>query len=212
MSTLLDLGSKEALADLETMLKRLEFAGIEEVFLHATDRILAVYGCTLAPAGLLDGSATILVQRAYELAADASLQRVVPLRAVLDRFARLGKTETAFSAPDSSLVVAWAGVLPPRSGWARAGMLDSDSLKKVSQQGSARVAELLPQQAGASIVDQVRRRVWNLEIARGVPAGAAFALDTMGFLQDTATVSLSHAKGWLRLAGAHGNVIVRRPV
>src|SRR5690606_41731261 len=58
------------------------------------------------------------------------------------------------------------------------------SLRAVASEGIARVAAALPEQPGDPVVHRVRSEVWGAPVADGVPAGAAFAAEAMGFLGD----------------------------
>ncbi|HUH53010.1 MAG TPA: hypothetical protein VLZ31_03070 [Microbacteriaceae bacterium] len=199
------------LQDLSTMLRRLETVGTAEIIFQTVDQVLSVYGCTQEQGGLLNKSNTVLVHRAYRLE-EGSIptgRATMPIRSVLDRLARLEASETVLKTPESSLFVSWGGQLPRREGWRRKGELNALSLKKVAQQGMERIAGLLPADAGAPVVEKIRKSVWDLEIAPKVPAGAAFALETLGFLDDVELVVLSVLEQWTRLSSKQGDVIVR---
>lgn len=201
----------EDLQDLSTMLRRLETVGTAEIIMQTVGQVLSVYGCTQEQGGLLNKSNTVLVHRAYRLE-EGSVPNgrvTTPIRSVLDRLAHLEESETVFKTPDSSLFVSWGGQLPRREGWQRIGQLDAASLKEVAQRGMERIAGLLPADAGAPVVEKIRKSVWDLQIAPKVPAGAAFALETLGFLADVELVTLSELEQWTRLSSKHGDVLVR---
>lgn len=197
--------------DLRSFLERLGRAGSPEVRLVSRGAVLAVYGCTQAPRGLTDQIPVVLVMRAFALSEepDAEIDVTVPGRSLLDRLARLGEQDRALHLPDVTAMAAWSGVLPPLSGWQPAGAIDAASLAAVARDGSERVAAALPENPGEAVVHRVRASVWGLEIAPGVPAAAAFAAETMGFLSGAESLAVSRSVTWVRLSGPHGHVVVR---
>lgn len=205
--------------DMRVFLERLQRSGQPEVRLLTRVDALAVFGCTQAPAGLLDPVSVVLVMRAFALrprgGADphvserAEVDLTVPGRALLDRFARMGVRGLSLELPEVTSTAAWAGVLPPTSGWQTSGVIDGASLRAVAQQGSERVAAALPADAGDPLVRQVRQSVWGAEVAPGVPAAAAFAAEVVGFLQAEPRVTLSRTLTWTRLSTSRGEVLVR---
>lgn len=199
------------LADLVTMLRRIETVGLSEIVVRTEDGMISFFGCTQSPNSITSSSKTILVHRAYNLVSnnEDSIMAVVPLRSILDRLAHLKENDTNLSVPDSSLFVAWAGMLPKRTGWQYLGLVDAKSLRAVAEQGIDRIAKLLPEEAGGPVVEKLRASVWDLEIAPDIPAAAAFAIETLGFLQNTEHVSLSASGAWKRLSTSYGDVIIR---
>lgn len=213
MSDSLLLADAATRDDLRTFVQRLQRAGEPELRLVTKGRTLAVFGCTQAPQGLLDAVPVVLVSRGFALA-EAPMKPIdvtVEGRALLDRFARMEAEQTpvpVLELPDAHAFAAWAGVLPPVSGWQRRGAVDAASLRAVAAEGIARVAVALPEQPGEAVVRRVRAEVWGAEIAPGIPAAAAFAAETMGFLGDAAA-ELSASISWVRLTTARGHVLVR---
>ncbi|MBL3700128.1 hypothetical protein [Leucobacter luti] len=197
--------------DLRIFLERLQKVGQAEVRLVTRGATLAVYGCTQAPRGITDTVPVVLVMRGFALAEPpaADLDETVLGRALLDRIARLGIVGLALDMPDVPAMAAWAGVLPPVTGWTRIGTVDAGSLATVAAEGISRVAELLPADPGEAVVHKVRASVWGAEIAPGIPAAAAFAAETMGFLREDDPVQLSRSLTWTRLSAARGHVVVR---
>ncbi|MFT4231280.1 MAG: hypothetical protein QM606_00670 [Leucobacter sp.] len=212
MPATLPIADRATRDDLRVFLQRLQRAGQDEVRLVTRGAALAVYGCTQAPRGITDPAPVVLVMRAFALAAESAVDETVPVRAMLDRVARLGVSGLALEAPDSKSMVAWAGVLPPVSGWAPAGIVDPGSLASVAAEGIARVAELLPAEPGEAVVQRVRESVWGAEIAPGLPAAAAFAAEAMGFLSEGDPVRLARSLTWTRLSTSRGHVLVRSPL
>ncbi|QAB18030.1 hypothetical protein Leucomu_08955 [Leucobacter muris] len=211
MAATLPLADHATRDDLRIFLERLLRAGEAEVRLMTRGPALAVYGCTQAPRGITDPVPVVLVMRAFALA-EAPAEAVdatVQARALLDRIARLGIVGLALDVPDVTAMAAWAGVLPPVSGWTAAGAVDAASLASVAEQGIARVSAALPQDPGEAVVERVRASVWGSEISPGLPAAAAFAAEVMGFLRDEDRVLVSRSVTWTRLTMTRGHVLVR---
>ena len=196
--------------DLRVYLERLLRAGQPDVRLVSRGAALGVYGCTQAPRGITDRVPVVLVLRACALAEPPEpVDATVSARALLDRIARLGIAGRALELPEGGAMAAWAGVLPPVSGWAPAGSVDAPSLAAVAAEGIARVAAALPADPGEAVVHRVRSAVWGAEVAPGIPAAAAFAAEAMGFLRDERALRVSRSLTWTRLAAARGSVLVR---
>lgn len=197
--------------DLRIFLERLQRAGEAEVRIATRGAVLAVYGCTQAPRGITDPVPVVLVMRAFALAEEpvSPVDVTVQGRALLDRIARLGIIGLALDVPDVTVMAAWAGVLPPVSGWEPAGAIDAASLARVAEEGISRVASALPDSPGEAVVLKARAAVWGVEVAEGVPAAAAFAAEAMGFLRDEERVLVSRSVTWTRLTSGRGHVLVR---
>ncbi|MBO1902884.1 hypothetical protein J4H92_13110 [Leucobacter weissii] len=211
MTTTLSLSGHASREDLRVYLERLLRAGRAEARLVTRGTVLAVFGCTQAPASLLDRLPVVLVLRSFELAArpDEDVDAVMPARSLLDRIARLGVIGLELELPEVSTTAAWAGVLPPLGGWNPVGRLDAASLEAVAREGMERIAAALPESPGEAVVRTVRERVWGQEIAPGLPAAAAFAAESMGFLGGVPPLRLSRSRSWTRLASERGDVLVR---
>lgn len=206
--TLADPSTRE---DLKIFLERPQRSARLEVRLVSRGNVLAVYGCTQAPAGLLDSTPVVLVMRGFALAEDSteSLDALVEGRAILDRIARLGFAGRTIELPPNQVTAAWAGVLPPTSGWEQVGAIDGPSLATAAKDGIERVAEALPQDPGEALVTKVRASVWGAEIAPGVPAAVAFALEAAGFLADEPVARQFTSSTWSRLSTDRGHALVR---
>lgn len=197
--------------DLKVFLERLQRAGQAEVRLLSRGAVLAVFGCTQAPAGLMDTVPVVLVMRACSLRDEPAeaIDVTVLGRALLDRIAHMGMIGLTLDLPGSVVSAAWAGVLPPFGGWEAQGVIDASSLEGVAKQGIERVAEALPDNPGDALVRKIRGAVWGAEILPGLPAAAAFAAESMGFLREQATVQMAKTLTWTRLDTANGQVLVR---
>lgn len=206
---LLDHATRE---DLRVYLERLLRAGEAEARLVTRGDALAVYGCVQAPEGLLDTAPVVLVMRAFALseAPQPAIDVTVAARALLDRIARLGVLGLHLEVPEVTASAAWAGVLPPVSGWESAGALDSQSLADVAKDGMQRIAKALPDNPGEAIVRSVRRSVWGSEIAPELPAISAFAGEAMGFLRGSEAAVISRSRTWVRVSMSRGHVLIRR--
>lgn len=196
--------------DLRIFLQRLQRAGEAEVRVVSRGPVLAVFGCTQAPRGIMDPLPVVLVTRAFALAKapEKAVDATVLGRALLDRLARTGPVGREIELPEVPAFAAWAGVLPPRSGWQARGAIDAASLREVAAEGIARVAAALPEQPGEAVVHRVRSEVWGAEIAPGIPAAAAFAAEAMGFL-GAEPLAVAGSLTWTRLTSARGHVLVR---
>lgn len=207
---LIDRRSRE---DVLVFLRRLARVGEPQLRLVTSGAVLGFFGCTQTPMSLLDETSLVLVTRGVRLAATPAqqLDATVELRALIDRLVRLRGEDSLVELPANQVSAPWAGVLPPRAGWQAAGVLDAASLRSVAAAGIERVAAALPAQPGEAVVRRVRAEVWGSEIAPGgVPAAAAFAAESLGFLRDEQAVRLSVTPHWLRLASQRGQVLVRR--
>lgn len=211
MGATLQLADHATRDDLRIFLERVQKVGQDEVRLVTRGTVLAVYGCTQAPRGITDTVPVVLVMRGFALAdaPESDIDETVQARALLDRIARLGIIGLALEVPDVTAMAAWAGVLPPVAGWEPAGALDTASLSEVARDGIARVADALPDDPGEALVHKVRATVWGTEIAPGIPAAAAFAGETLGFLGMPEPVRVTRSLTWTRLSTPRGHVLVR---
>lgn len=162
--------------------------------LVAAGGVLAVWVSPLHGSGL----PTVLGLRTLALAPEApprALDVVVELAALADRLARRAGpdggplTELAVPPVDVGPGTAWAGLLPPRSGWAPTPPQEVAGLR---------------QQAAAD--------------PRDLAAALARAADALGFLppdghEDAgAPVTAAAAGPWRRLSTRRGHVLGRRPL
>jgi hypothetical protein len=215
------LADAESLRDLATYLrraKRLDPDGAARLRGHGG--VLAVYVSPLHGGGLPD----VLGLRTFALDRPSQVDVVVPLPALTDRLARPADTPALPVPPVPAVGVSWAGVTPPRRGWTALGAVPSPLLSEVAEAGVAEVAAGVPDVAGARAVARLRAAVWArptpLAADRGavpgracveVPAGAAFAAEGLGFL-DEGAVLVFEAGPWQRLSSRRGHVLVRRPL
>lgn len=207
------------LSDLRTYLGRAGRVEDGSVRLIAGGGVLAVYAAVLYPAGLLDESPTVLGLRTFALPQLEQFDVVVPLGSLLQR---MDSAETL--APDAAAPVTvrlplqvnsvtWAAISPPRGGWQALDAIPSSLLGTVARDGIHEVAEAIPDGTGAQIVQRVRNEVWGRPIRRveHLPAGAAFAALSLGFLGDEdESVPVYESGPWSRLTTRRGHVLVKR--
>ncbi|MCU1569673.1 MAG: hypothetical protein JWR33_414 [Naasia sp.] len=204
-----------AAEDLATYLGRAGRVEDGSVRLVAGSGVLAVYTAILYPHGLLDESPTVLGLRTLALSDRSEFDAVVPVRSLLDRLTRAGTLRAATIAlPTEVSTVTWAGISPPRGGWKRVGRTTAGILESVGRSGIEAVAEAVPTGTGEQIVRRVRSEVWGrpIDALEHVPAGAAFAAVSLGFLgpDPVEEVGVYEAGAWSRLTSTRGHVLVRR--
>jgi hypothetical protein len=216
MSTLITLADAQSLGDLQTYLARAARVEDGSVRLIADSGVLAVYSAIVYPRGLLDESPTVLGLRTFALADGETFDAVVPSRSLLDRIARTiaehaGEGPVSISRPHEVSTVTWAGVSPPRGGWRGIGEADAQVLREAARLGIADVAAAIPPGTGEQLVQRVRAEVWGRPIdgLDHVPAGAAFAAESLGFLADE-PVRVFETGPWTRLTTTRGHVLIRR--
>ncbi len=198
------------LADLRTFATRAKTVDDGAIRLQASGAVLAAYVCILRPRLLGESTPTILGLRTMSLAQPADADVTVALSAVLDRLARAGEHDVELPLPPVAVNESWAGIGAPRSGWELLGAVPDAALREAAEAGIAEVAAIMPDKPGALIVNNARATVWGRELpgAGGVPAGAAFAALTLGFLAD-GEQQLYRAGRWFRLSGTRGHVLAR---
>lgn len=215
--TTLHLADELAGADLATFVgraHRLDSDGAAR--LQASGERLAVWVGVLPGAGLThDG--VVLGLRVLALAdgPDQPVDTTVSLASLQDRFARWGegRRSSELSVPPTQVRAAWAGLLPPASGWAPVGELDASDVAVVARDGIAEIAAGAGTQSPAQAVAQLRAAVWGRPmIEAGLPAGLAFAACGLGFVTgaaDEPAVRVHRAGRWWRLTTQAGHVLGR---
>jgi hypothetical protein len=197
------------LADLKTFATRAKAIDDGAIRLQAAGSVLAAYVCVLRPRALGESTPTILGLRTMALAEPSGTDVTVPLAAVLDRLARAGEDDVELPVPPSTVTESWTGVGAPRSGWELMGSRSDAELRAAAEAGIAEVAGIVPDKPGALIVNNARAAVWGRELDdTGLPAGAAFAALTLGFLGD-GDQKVYRAGRWFRLTGPRGHVLAR---
>ncbi|MDQ1577032.1 MAG: hypothetical protein QOH55_2182 [Microbacteriaceae bacterium] len=219
MSQSFSLVDSLAVSDLQVYLARAGRLEDGSVRLIAGSGVLAAYSAILYPHGLLDQSPTVLGLRTFAIEPGVAFDAVVPMRSMLDRLARLQETLDSGSdvavqvrLPLEVSTVTWAGISPPRGGWLPVGETTYELMDATARAGIDEVAEAVPTGTGEQLVQRVRSEVWgrpidNLEF---VPAGAAFAAASLGFLAEGEPIALYETGPWTRLTTRRGHVLVRR--
>ncbi|MFE5671876.1 hypothetical protein ACFQ58_09745 [Agromyces sp. NPDC056523] len=216
------LADSLSLGDLHTYLQRAARVEDGAVRLVAGNGILAVYTAILYPRGILDESPTVLGLRTFQLFETEDFDVVVPMRSVVDRIVRargaIGEEDddaegrpVTMTRPPEVNTVTWAGISPPRGGWRALGETDAATVERAAREGIDEVAKAIPDGTGEQLVQRVRSEVWGRGIdgLEYVPAGAAFAAFSLGFLGDD-PIAVFETGPWTRLSSRRGHVLVRR--
>ena len=224
MGSSFTLADTPTLDDLHVFLARA--ARIEEgtVRLVAGSGVLAVYVAVFYPQGLLDESPTVLGLRTVALRdrgdGHEDFDVVVPIRSLLGRLEMAQEARQAdpsisgpvtVSLPMGVNTVTWSAISPPRGGWRPIDGTSAAVLDAAARAGIDEVASAVPDAVGEQIVRRVRSEVWSRGIAglEHVPAGAAFAALSLGFLGDD-DVRMFETGPWTRLTTQRGHVLVKR--
>lgn len=218
MSQTFSLVDSLALTDLQTFLSRAGRIEDGSVRLIAGSRVLASYVAIFYPVGLHDEMPTVLGLRTYALDEDDTFDAVVPIRSLLDRLAKLSAdvvdqdVAVKVGVPIEVNTVVWASVSPPRGGWYPLEPVSADLLRMVAEAGIEEVKSVLPPDTGEHIVHRVRAEVWSrpIEGVEHVPAGAAFAAHTLGFLAPGESAKVFETGPWTRLSFQRGHILIRR--
>lgn len=218
MATIFSLVDSHSLRDLQVFLGRAGRVDEGSVRIIASGGVLAAYVAIFVPAGLLDESPTILGLRTFALTGKDDFDVVVPVRSLLDRLARLtdavgdSDTPVAVTLPMQVNTITWTTISPPRGGWAQIAESGSGPLELTARAGIEEVAAAIPEGTGEQIVNRVRSEVWGRAIdgLEYVPAGAAFAAMSLGFLGGSEAVRIYETGPWTRLTTERGHVLVKR--
>ncbi|MGC0370663.1 hypothetical protein [Microbacterium sp. SLBN-111] len=180
MSARLLFPDPQAAADLLTFSSRAVRLGDGSVRLRADGGVLLTTAAPLAPRGLLDATPTVLGLRVSAVDPELQCDLVVEASAL----SIAPDDASAIVLPETASAPAWAGVSPPRGGWAETAAIDSSVLAARAQYGIAAVADALPADPGEDVVRTVRAQVWGQpDAALGdLPLGTAFAAYALGFI------------------------------
>lgn len=220
MSESFTLPDPRALADLRVYLSRAGRIEDGSIRIIAGSGVLAVYCAILYPRGLMDHTPTVLGLRTFATDPAAALDAVVPNRSMLDRLTRLegavqpDAADIPVTLPLTVSTVTWAGISPPRGGWHSVGEVAAGALSVAARAGIEEIATTLPAGTGEHLVQHARAEVWSRPLNQldYVPAGAAFAAFSLGFLADPAEpVAVYETGAWTRLTLRRGHVLIRRP-
>jgi len=170
------------------------------------------------------GGPTVIGMRAVRLAGPETLDIVVPLAELAETLARAlpgrdepdGAGEVIVPA-EHGAGASWAGTSPPRSGWVAIGTVDARTLSARAAAGVAEIVTGSPEGAGAAAVAALRARVWGRPLVddrpelAGLPAGAAFVAEVLGFVVDDEPAVVYRSGPWWRVTTTRGHVLARRP-
>ncbi len=189
-------------ADLGAFLDRLiRFDKAAAVRLQTAGAGLAVF------ARLPLGETGPLAIRTAPLAAQTPLDLTVSAGQLLDALdaagAEAGSAE--LELPGAITGPAWAGLLPPRTGWEHLADLPTEPLRAAVR---AAVTEFRREGADA---DALAEAIWSRQVhPSGLTLRAVHAAQLTGLLQQPDEVALHRHPAWLRLSGPGGYVITRR--
>ncbi|WP_430592723.1 hypothetical protein [Humidisolicoccus flavus] len=209
MAALLRFATPDVRRDLATLLGRSARLGIEAVRVTLVGELALVTVPVLTTTGLLDRGPTILAARTFSMQGSDSEDTVVPVQAFEDA---LVDPEAEVELPSMTAVIPpWAAIAPPRSGWSHIGDLDPAVLASEASAVLSEVANALPANPGEAVVQSTRKTIWSADFpdSLGLPRGAAFALEVLGFLSQERAVRVTSASRWLRASSAFGEVLVK---
>lgn len=218
-------GPAEA-SDLATLLSRARSLDVNAaVRLQGFGHVLATWVPVIYPSSIMDRSPVVLGLRAVSLALPSDVDLTVHASAILDRLARFPLSDPALrrepvhiSAPPQEVAAPWAGMVAPRSGWAKRGVVSTHRVRDVARAGIRDVADTVPTDSGAAVVSKVRSEIWGASSGWGplevpdIPDGAAFGLDVLGFIPPSeveVAVAAEESGQWLRLSTQAGHVVVK---
>ena len=219
MSRTFTLVDSLALGDLHVFLGRALRIEDGSVRLIAGSGVLAVYAPVLLPMGLLDESPTVLGLRTFALTSPEDFDVVVPVRSLLARVEGQLDASTAdvgepvvVRLPMEVNTVTWTSISPPRGDWHPMPTTEWHVLDAAAKAGIDEVAGAVPDGVGEQIVRRVRTEIWGRPIdgMPHVPAGAAFAALSLGFLHDGDSVSVYESGPWTRVTTKRGHVLIKR--
>ncbi|GAA1526168.1 hypothetical protein GCM10009803_03750 [Microbacterium ginsengiterrae] len=206
MQPRLVLADSDTASDVLTFLGRANLVSDDGIRLQAAGGVLAMTAAALAPQGLFDQSPTVLAMRIVH--ADPELECDI----VVDELTR-DDDERMLRLPETGRSPAWAGIAPPRGGWASMGALDAATIAQRAQWGISAVARGTPPGAGEDAVRTLRASIWGEpdDELQELPRGVAFAAHAFGFISGEESVSVTASGRWTRLAFRRGHVLTRGP-
>lgn len=209
MSQRLVFPDPEAAADVVIFAGRAARLGDAAVRLQAASGTLVLSTAVLAPRTLLDTTPTVLAMRMLPVDPELECDLAVEASALSP-----GVDDTSVSLPETALAPAWAGIAPPRRGWAPAGEITASVLASRAQWGIAAVADRVPKDAGEDAVRAVRATVWGApdEALSGLPLGVAFAAFALGFIAGDESARVLTCGPWTRVTLVRGHILVRGPM
>ncbi|MBV6697629.1 hypothetical protein KV557_10875 [Kitasatospora aureofaciens] len=110
---------------------------------------------------------------------------------------------------------AWAGLLPPRTGWRPLGEPPVDRVYPELMAGVREFrerSEAVPaHHRSRAVLDELADEIWSRPVSAlpELPLRAVHAAYVIGFLKPDAPLTVHRAGGWLRLSAPAGSVAVR---
>ena len=208
LSQSIALEDQVAVSDLEQFLsraKRLDKDGA--VRLRSYGEVLTATVAPIYGTSILSNDPTILGMRVTKLARAETVDLVVSLSSMLDR---LASKDQVLQLPATREVVSWAGVSPPQQGWLQIGELNPAEIRTIAESGISEVANAVPGNLGASLVQRVRSDVWGRKFGEHeLPSGVCFAISGLGFLVSDEKVRVFQNGNWRRLSTKFGHVLTK---
>ena len=169
--------------------------------------MLAVFG--RLPLG---GSGALAVRTARLAALDDPLDSTVSAGRLLED---IDESANVVTLPAPVTGPAWAGLLPPRTGWRLVAEPPAFEVVPELMAGvrefKERSAAVPEQHRTRAVLDALADEIWSrpLTAAPELPLRAAHASYVIGFLKPAAPLTVHRAGGWLRLGAPAGSVAVR---
>ncbi len=210
MSTLV-FDDEQAYADLVTFVGRARAVDPDGAMrLQVVGTVLAAHVGVLPGRGVL-GEGTVTGMRAMALAQPSTLDAIVSLASLADRFARQPEGAVELPVPPTRASAVWASLAPERGGWESVGTVPERELERAAGAGIEEVARGTVPTAGSAAVARLRQSVWGRLTPTDppVPAGAAFAAYVLGFLDPDRDAQVFAHGRWVRVATRRGQVLVR---
>ncbi|MFT4245440.1 MAG: hypothetical protein QM571_02805 [Micrococcaceae bacterium] len=175
----------------------------------AQGKVLAIYCAPLAH--LTSTLPNLIGLRVFQLREPDDVDRLVPVAEFLDRIMQRNNANYELKVPPQDRVAAWAALEPPRAGWAKKNSISATQLQEISAEGVNKIAESLPENAGAPMIKNARDLVWGTSVTANsekMYQGVAFLLVALGFLIQEGEAVVYENVNWLRYSTPHGHVLV----
>lgn len=207
MSARILFADPESARDALAFAGRAQRIGDEGVRLQAAGGVMTLTTAVLAPHTLFDATPTVLAMRVAAVDPELRCDLVVA-----ELFA--SDDPRALTLPETGLSPSWAGISPPRGGWAPRSEIAASALALRAQWGISAVAYGAPTGSGEEAVRTLRAEIWGApdEDIDGLPRGMAFAAEAMGFIEGQEQARVTVAERWTRLTLRRGHVLSRGPV
>lgn len=152
----------------------------------------------------------VLALRPVRLAEPCGADRTVAAAALHAAVQRPVRLATHVPVPAAVVGVAWAGVLPPRTGWEPGAVVSVASVREAVGLAVAAFRRRVDPASAPAAQQRVATAVWQEPGPGGVPLRAAHAAELLGLLgPPEGEVAVLAAGPWWRLACPGGSVAVR---